>query len=443
MRVLLVAPHVLPRFRGGVEVLTEQAAEWLSRHGHTVTLAAIEDPLADRMATEVERRLSGCVVQRLRFRAEGPLALQHDDPRLRAWLDAIVREFEPDIMHLQSGYLVGTAAIKAARAHHVPIVVLLHDYWFICPRVTFLQPGLGGCLGPGPEKCTWCLFAGRRWLQWSERVSGGQVGRLGTFLLAQPWLRSVAPAVRRRVEKVAARNAAVRHSLQAADAVIAVSASLKTRIEAEAPGGRSVKLHLTGLPGTHAALRPRREQDAPLRVGFFGQLAPHKGVHVLAAAVVEAAGAGVPIELYLYGDTSPHRVYVRKLQRRLAGVRHVFVGPYLPEQVHTLMARLDVIAVPSIFPEIRPLVILEAQRAGVPVVASRIGGIADMVDSERSGLLVPPDDVSALRAALARLAFDGALLHYLSRGAPHVRTLDDAMAELVDLYRQTIAASGS
>src|SRR5947208_14968485 len=96
---------------------------------------------------------------------------------------------------------------------------------------------------------------------------------------------------------------------------------------------------------------------------------------------------------------------------------------------------IDVLVVPSIWPENSPLVIQEAFLAGAPVVASRIGGIPDAVDEGRNGLLFRAGDSQDLARTLTRLLREPGLRDALRSGIPPVRTIEEDVGFTRSLYR--------
>jgi len=94
--------------------------------------------------------------------------------------------------------------------------------------------------------------------------------------------------------------------------------------------------------------------------------------------------------------------------------------------------------VPSLWLENSPLVIHEAFMAGVPVIASRIGGITGLVDDGVNGLLVDPGSAAALAAALRRVSEDPALLQRMSAHAPAVKTIEQDAAEWEARYAEVL-----
>ena len=113
------------------------------------------------------------------------------------------------------------------------------------------------------------------------------------------------------------------------------------------------------------------------------------------------------------------------------------------DDVARALSNLDVLVVPSIWPENSPLVIREAFLAGVPVVASRIGGIPETVTDGVNGLLFNPGDAADLRRTLQRLVSSPALLETLRQGIPTVRTLEDDVTAMREAYAAATDAGPS
>jgi len=102
--------------------------------------------------------------------------------------------------------------------------------------------------------------------------------------------------------------------------------------------------------------------------------------------------------------------------------------------VAAALASMDALVVPSIWPENSPLVIHEAFLAGVPVVASRIGGIPEVVEDGRSGLLFEPGNATDLARVLKRIIAEPDLLRRLRTGIPDVRTIESDVDATRDVY---------
>jgi glycosyltransferase involved in cell wall biosynthesis len=157
-------------------------------------------------------------------------------------------------------------------------------------------------------------------------------------------------------------------------------------------------------------LLPRRDR-AP-RIGVVARLQPEKGVGVFLQAAAQLVQQGLTATFVVTGD-GPQRNELEALARRLGLQRHVeFLGsrPDGP----AIISQLQVLVVPSVANEGTMLVVLEALAAGVPIVATDVGGIREQIEHGREGLIVPPNDAAALTAAMARLLQDPALARGLA-----------------------------
>jgi glycosyltransferase involved in cell wall biosynthesis len=148
------------------------------------------------------------------------------------------------------------------------------------------------------------------------------------------------------------------------------------------------------------------------------------------------------VHLVLIGD-GPERAALEQLVADLELGRRVTM-PGWSDEASGRLRSFDVLALPS-RSEGLPLVLLEAMHAGVPIVATTVGGVPDAVEDGRSALLVPPDDVAALTSALRRLCSDEALRHRLGAAAQVEgrRFTVEAMARSYETLYDQLLASGS
>lgn len=161
---------------------------------------------------------------------------------------------------------------------------------------------------------------------------------------------------------------------------------------------------------------------------FVGRLRIRKGVEILLQALARLEDGS---ELLIVGD-GEHGAYLRRLVDRLdLGGRVRFAGRRSAAEVRALLADSTALVVPSIY-EGMPLVVLEAMEAGVPVIASAVSGIPEVVVDGVTGWLVPPEDVESLSRALAEALADPGEAR--RRGAAGRQRVED-------LYRPEAAAS--
>jgi len=154
-----------------------------------------------------------------------------------------------------------------------------------------------------------------------------------------------------------------------------------------------------------------RAPDAPPTVLFVGRFVEKKGIATLLDAMAILRGERNPLRLSLVGDGELGSLVAARAAE-LGGIEQA--GWLANDAVKQRMAGTLALVVPSVTAkagdaEGLPNVILEAMAAGIPVVGSDSAGIAEAIAQERTGLVVPPGNASALAEALARLASDPAL----------------------------------
>jgi colanic acid/amylovoran biosynthesis glycosyltransferase len=146
-------------------------------------------------------------------------------------------------------------------------------------------------------------------------------------------------------------------------------------------------------------------QGSALRVLFVGRLVPEKGTLVLLRALKMLRDRGVAAETVLVGD-GPYRSELERAARRLDLAGQVtFTGALTGAKVAPLYQEADVFCLPS-FAEGLPVVLMEAMANQLPVVTTRIAGIAELVDDDVNGTLLPPGRDDVIADALERLAGD-------------------------------------
>ena len=296
----------------------------------------------------------------------------------------------------------GVGAIDACHELGVPVVVSLTDFWFLCPRHTLLTWQGRLCEGPSDwRECLACV-----------RDLHGISGR------------------RREARAVRGRAARMRQVLASADRVIALSGDLVRRFEANGFDVDAFELVPHGLEpgaiGSPSGRGPRR--PGPTRFVFIGSLVRFKGLHVVLAALSRLPA--LDVELVVYGE-GPERDALQ--QQSSADRRVTFAGAFPPEQFGVVMAASEYLVMPTLWYENEPLVVKAALHLGVPVLASRLGSLVDMVQDDVDGWTVPADDVDAWAATLERA--DAMRDEWPRTGRPQP-SMDDTYARVEAIYRE-------
>lgn len=359
MRVAFL--HNSYRWHGGEDVTFAAEAALLRSHGHEV----------------VEKTTTNEDLIR-RGRLATALGLWRGAWSREAYREVreFVRDAAPDVVHVHNFWFRFSPSVLAA-AHDggFPVVLRLPNFRLICPGGVFLDRRGRVCM-----KCV-----GRS--PWK-----GAIRRCyhGSFLASAAVARMIAWNRRRGTWE------------RDVDLFVTPSEFSKGLfIRANFPADRiQVKPNFVEPPPSGAAESPRRP-DEPKHLLFAGRLSEEKGLRTLISALLQVeaeTGAG----LRIVGD-GPLR---RELCDLGGSVRVSEAGDASPDRIFEEIAKATAVIVPSECPETFGRVVIEAFACGRPVVASRIGALAELVRDGETGLLFEPGDAEDLAAKLIRLLRD-------------------------------------
>ena len=216
------------------------------------------------------------------------------------------------------------------------------------------------------------------------------------------WVKTAMPYFKRFLAWAARRS----------DRVVAISSYTADEVRELADVPIDVIPYTTSLPEPGARAQ-RRSAGGSFTVLFVGRLVERKGVHHLVDAI-SALPSDVDARLVIVGDGPERASLEARIRAKGLDGRIALRGRVSDAALQDAYASADAVVLPAVVDrrgdtEGLGVVLLEAMNYGVPVVASEIGGITDIVEDGVSGLLVPPGDAAALAEALARVARDPAL----------------------------------
>jgi glycosyltransferase involved in cell wall biosynthesis len=322
-------------------------------------------------------------------------------------LVALLEEFRPDVVEIHHLLLVG-AEFPALVRRILPkarIVLMLHDYYPICAHDGLMvkRTDHTRCLQASPDACHRCF----------PDISAQR------FFLRELNLKT---------------------HLGAVDAFISPSRFLAERYVDWGLPAERIDVIPNGHGQSESGRAPDRRSGDGMRnvFGYFGNLNPWKGVTVLLDACRQLASNSVDFELRLHGaPLFQAETFVSDLDAgfRDAGPRVRRIGGYDRADVPALIADVDWVIVPSIWWENAPLTIGEAQFHGRPVIASGIGGMAELVSDGVDGLHVRPNDPAGLAAVMRRGAEEPDLWRRLAGGIAPPPTVDQVASRHIALFQ--------
>lgn len=336
-RVLVVHNAYLQR--GGEDAVVEAEADLLQQHGHEVLLYRRDN-------ADISQASKGALLAEIFW-----------SRRTMRDLDSIVVNFAPSLVHVHNIFpLISPSLYWAASRHRLPVVQTLHNFRLLCPQAMLLREGrvCEDCLGRLPWR-----GVVRRCYRDSLAQSSALAGMLGMHRALGTW--------QRKVTRYIALNEFCR-----------------------------AKFIAGGLPENRISVKPNfvdvaRDESEIRRGGLFvGRLSPEKGIAVLSDALARVPGLTIKV----IGEGPLASSLTEKTGLTLHGAQS-------QAAVLVAMCRAAYLVMPSIWYENFPRTLVEAFACGLPVIASRLGAMTELIEEGHTGLLFTPGDADDLAAKIA------------------------------------------
>ena len=384
MKVVLA--HKFFHLVGGTEIYFHNLTQILQKHGHETIPFSVRHP--HNLASEFERFF----VSPLDFGDHRLLYKLLHLPRIlsrtlysfeaRRKIGALVRETQPDLAHLQAiENHISPSIVDALHQRGIPMVQSVNTYKHSCTSYRFYLAGRH-------ETCERCR-GGRHYQAVLTRCVKDSL--FASFLgMLEMYLHHSILRIYHKIDRFIVPNQFVEEKML--DAGFARDKLVRLRNP----------LDLSRIQATH------EPGDFVL---YFGRVEPEKGVLPLVKCMKKLPGN----RLVVVGDGS-HLEACRSWARRHRVNNVEFVGPRWGAELEPFLQHCALVVVPSLWYEPSPYVIYQALGAGKPVVASRIGGIPDLITPE-TGRLVEPGNVDELSEAIGALSGHPAMLREMGRTA--------------------------
>lgn len=447
MKILLTSHVFLPDYASGTEILTFHAAKELQTHGNEAEVCTgypTRPGLIDAQRFD-SYEYEGIRVRRFLHESvpmggqSNVAEAEYNNRFFAHWFLDYLRQFKPDIVHFFHLGLLSASAIDACHELNIPMVMTPTDFWLICPNNQLRLPDNTPCKGPDRDSVNCIKHAVSnnqpRHIAWAfnrlpDPLVAAAIRSINRGAFSGAWFSPLVSALSKRAEFLKVR-------MNKLDRVIMPSRLMQEMLVTNGLNPSKAVFSSFGIrPARPVAHKP--DAEGRLRIGFIGGLSVHKGAHLLLSAFRRLRGSA-RLELKIYGRTDLNPNYHAQLLQ-LAGddQRIRFCGTFPNEQIGRIFAELDVLVVPSVWYENTPLVIYSAQEAGCPIIATNLGGMSEVVEHERNGLLFESGDIAGLAMAIERLAKDRPLLQQLAANAVKPKSITDYVTELQFIYDEVL-----
>lgn len=447
-KVLLTVHKFFPDHRAGTEILTLKIAQTLKQRGHEVLVVTANPPDTDaryKEGEEVKRyEYEGInvvsVEEPLRLK-DNKFSFEYFNPNIGAFFSEILKSFQPDVVHVMHAQNLSASIVEAAKEAGVRVVLSPTDFWFICPVVQLKRPDGQVCEGPGPKGVN-CLTCYTPHLvpppsQFAEAFSK-RFPKLNRTIAAGAYPAYAASKLPSAINATTARPRFLRDIANKCQAIGVPTMLMKRLFEKNGINPDLIHHIPFGIDTAPLLAYQNKTASEVLRIGFIGTIFEHKGVDLLVSAFQHLKQPDKAV-LKIYGNANQFPEYFKKVQELAAShlptsEKIQFPGTFPNDRFGEILQDLDVLVVPSRWYENTPLVMQSALATRTPLIATNLGGMSELIEPEKNGLLFALNDVAGLAAQLDKLIEQPQLLRSMQENIEPQRTIAEMVEDIERLY---------
>lgn len=400
MKILQVIHGFPPYYMAGSEVYTYNLCQELKKDHEIFVFTRIEDPYTEPYA-QYDESYHGLKIRRVnKPKRDYAFTEKYIDETLDRIFSDYIDSIKPDIVHFGHLSHLSTNLVNILKEKGLPVIYTLHDFWLKCYRGQLINTNNEICSGPSREGCYNCV--------------------LNTF--GSKWTQEDVIKYRKHMDEV----------INNIDVFLSPSKFLKNFFVKNGIPEEKIRYSKYGFNKELIKKKERKyESGSKISFGFMGRVIPVKGIEVLLEAFSDLEKS----ELHIFGSVGNQLTFLQKYINENVILEGPFDNWDIDEKV---LSDIDVLVVPSIWYENSPLVIQEAFMAGIPVITSDIGGMAELVDHEKNGFTFKTGDAEALKSILKRIEDDPTLLNGLHPSGEQVRSIEDDAEFIIRIYKEVL-----
>lgn len=349
---------------------------------------------------------------------------------------------QPNIVHIQHLLYLSVEIINEIKKRDIPIIFTLNDYWLICPQGQLLKNNGLSCQGANNSDCIECVLYQLSIKRYIFNIYYF-LNRYFPEFLFQMIKKSYLNCHKRlflnknfALNLIEERITHMKNICSIVDLFIAPSNFLREKfIEFDLP---KEKIFLLNYGFNLENFKKfQRTPSVKLRFGFIGNILPAKGVHILIKAFNKIENNNVELKIYgkqlsYKGELGNYLEYIKKLAKN-KNIK--FMNEFDNKNISTIFEGIDVLIVPSIWYENSPLVIQEAFAFKTPVVASRIGGIPELINHGENGFLFEPNSYEDLFRTVNTIIKKPSLIEELKQNIRMPQSIEENTKVIEDIYK--------
>jgi glycosyltransferase involved in cell wall biosynthesis len=353
-RIIICSNVYPPHFIGGAELIAHYQAKKMKEMGHEVIIFAGDSEIQGKRYDLHQDSYEGLSVYKVRLQSQdyNPNFINFYHRPVIQHFSRLIDDFSPHVVHFHHIIGLSVGLIHLAKRKGIKTVLTLHDHWGFCFKNTLIKDQEQICRDYGP--CEDCLPFIRE-----EDGMGIPISMRKDFLAIQ---------------------------LKEVDTFISPSQYLAEAYVRAGIPREKIRAMWNGIDVNRFSHLSKSSMGDTLRFTCIGYLGKHKGIHIILNALplidhkhrirINLVGAGDLVDSY------------KKQVEQIGWDNSVkFWGKIDNSRIEEVYRETDVLLLASVTPENQPVSIVEAMAAGTPVIASRIGGIPELVEDGKTGYL--------------------------------------------------------
>ncbi len=446
MRILQVVHGFPPNQKAGVELYTYYLSKILAEKNEVSVFCRAQDfslPFLTVTKDVVDSIQVTRVVNNVPYPDKFEMSYKNEG------IDQVFKKFlvenRPDIIHFQHFIGLSTGMVLVAQSLGIKTVITLHDFWTLCPSVHLLTPRFTICNhDDGSRTCLADYYLAH---PKSVAFISAHVPKIIGKIISDTTKRKIGYLIRdlsnrfifwkqRFSNELDVRNQWMRHVTDSANKIICHRDFQKDILVRQCILDEQHVLTLA--PGVSLPLGAKvvKVPSHNVRFGYFGNILPHKGVHILVQAFNALLDTNATLSIY--GGSSLHPTYAKSVKEMISNSKITMHGAYNGDSIPHLLSEIDVVVVPSICLETGPFVLWEALALGIPVIVSDKAGMKETLQKHGGGMLFTFGDVKDLERCMREVINNPSLLEKFASEIKPFKTTKEHVAAISLLYDEVI-----
>ncbi len=407
---ILLCVHSFPTQRmAGTELYVYHLAKELMNKGHNIkVLYPVYDNNSDYIDIK-EDSFENITLAQMHLRPPSNIIEHFKNEQAANVFNNYISLNPPDIVHFHHFMGISASPLKACHEQNIPSVVTLHDEWILCEQLHYLLPDGTFCSGPETiQKCVECFIIRHPEIQLTnikENIYEAFVLRRRFFIEALKWITTLI------VPSLFLKNELTKHKF--------------------------IHPNILHVPlGLHTFTSvPYKMSPDTTRLTYLGNINFTKGFDVLIKAfnLININRA----ELNVYGKVQDEVFFHQVMSLNMKPYQVKIHGQYNPSELPKILSKTDLAVIPS-RSENYPFVVRECLHASVPVIASNVGGIPEIIKNAENGLLFESGNFQDLASKLMLLIMNPKMLLNFRKNIKPVKSIEEDASELENIYKEIL-----